>query len=125
MGLASVFKNVSSIAVSTFAKELGPCTFRKRLGTSSYDTESGTHTPDYDDFPVLTGFYDLDDKEVLDLSNRAEHQKALISGKDLSVVPGKGDMIVDQNDISFSVSRVTTDMYKALYIVYVKEVNES
>ena len=125
MALGNVFKKASSIAIKQFAEELGGCTFHKRLSTSSYDAESGEVTHDYDDYSDINiAFVGLDDKEVPDLANRSEHKKALISGNDLLVEPRKGDMITDHNQKKLYVSRVRSDMYKAQYIAYVKEVNE-
>ncbi len=125
MALGNVFKNVAELTVSVFAKEQGNCTYKQRISASSYDPLTGVSAPKYNEHKMLITFTDLEDKEVLDLPNRAEHRKALVPGKGLSFTPQKGDIVQNQDGVEFLVSRVKSDMYGALFSVYIKEINES
>ena len=124
MAFENIFKTASSIAISTFSKEQGLCTYHQKLSDSSYDALTGITAPSVKDHNIYITFVGLDNKEVIDLPNRAAHRKALISGKDLLVLPQKGDTITDTNGILLYVSRVKTDNYYALFTCYVKEQNE-
>jgi len=123
MAFEDIFKNVSDIAITLFAKEKKKCTFREQTGASSYDPVTGKNVPIYADHPTLAAFVDLDDTEQMDLSSRSEIEKALISGKYLAVTPSKNDLIVKHDNSVYIVVRVKTDMYKALFTCYVKEIN--
>jgi len=125
MGFADIFKNVATTATSLFAEEQGPITFRQMLASSNYDTTTGINTPVYKDYSVLAMFVGLDDKELMDVSNRAEHSKCLISGGLLSVEPQKNDVVLNQQNIEFIVVSVKKTPYDALYTLYIKELNKT
>ena len=123
--LTLAFKKAASKVIDTFTEDVAPCAYYSLLDTTSYDPVSGVVTPDY---LVVAGvniaFGSFTDEAVFPEHFTNDHVKAFISGETFSVVPKEGDKIILADGTIFLLDNgfTATDMYKALYTVYLKEV---
>ncbi len=100
-----------------FSEELGMSELHHIIGTD-YDTETGEHTVQYSKHQAYAAFEDIDIREVSDESYVNDHRKCTIAGDDISITPIMNDLVVDTDGELHRIDKVTTDQYKAAYIIH-------
>jgi len=125
MSIGSAFKQGASTIISTFASEFKKCTYRSLNADSAYNPETGEYSGSYTEYDIPIAFIGINDEAPYPSDYRASHEKAYISGNDLPVRPKRGDKIIKWDGSSLLVDEeVKTDMYGALYTVYVMMENK-
>ena len=125
MSIGAAFKQGASAIIGTFTSEFKKCTYRSLSAASAYDPETGEYSDEFIDYDIPVAFTSIDDEAPYPSDYRASHEKAYISGNDLPVRPKRGDKIIKWDGSSMLVDEnVTTDMYGALYTVYVMMENK-
>jgi hypothetical protein len=118
------FRKKATDIIAKFASDFGVCIYKQRLSSSIYDPISGQSLPGFNDIPVLIAFDKVEDKAFDKIYHTAAYRQAFISGESLGITPSKGDIIQSFDSKNFLVEEYTSDMYEALYILVVKEINE-
>jgi len=123
--LATKFKEAASKVINTFAEDTGVCTYKSLTTATSYEPHTGVSTPVYDvDSSVKIAFGAITDEATFPEHFTNNHVKAYISGETFTFVPKEGDLIILSDGTTYLLDNgfTVTDMYKALFTTYVKEV---
>jgi len=123
------FRLKASQIIAKFAAENGLSTYQETTTdpASTYDAETGVNTPVNSPHQCYMVFDEIaaemartGNSTPLDPKYLLESKLCLIAGMDISVEPKEDGFIIPAGSTTrHKINKVITDMYKALYILYI------
>jgi hypothetical protein len=110
--------------IKKFADHVGVSIYKRRKSGNFYDPVTGIYMPVFDNYPVLIAYDVYSDTKFPGLKAENGMVVGYVSGQDLDFEPTRDDLIENFDGITFTVFDYTVDMYKYVYTISLKAVNE-